>query len=163
MKKAANMGHDPFLILSLISAESSLKPTAKSKVGARGLMQIMPSTFQALADRVEKDPMLGRTNDGEPTSRPAIHNIEDNICLGTMYFTNLALRFQNFEDAICAYNLGPTLFEKRKANGGPMPKKYLAKILARYRELVQARESRNDPMPTLFEMYDHRIMVAKAD
>jgi membrane-bound lytic murein transglycosylase MltF len=52
-------------------AESELKPTAKSWVGARGLMQLMPSTYQAIAS---KRPEFG-----------AIDQPEWNIAAGIMH------------------------------------------------------------------------------
>lgn len=43
-------------------AESDLDPNARSRVGARGLMQLMPSTFQLIRT---KRPEFGRINDPE--------------------------------------------------------------------------------------------------
>lgn len=52
-------------------AESDLDPTARSRVGARGLMQLMPSTYKAIASR-----------------RPEMRSIDDpewNIAAGIMH------------------------------------------------------------------------------
>ena len=52
-------------------AESGLKPTARSRVGARGIMQLMPSTFQAIS-----------------SARPDFKSIDDpehNIAAGIMH------------------------------------------------------------------------------
>ncbi|MGC9328780.1 MAG: transglycosylase SLT domain-containing protein, partial [Candidatus Hinthialibacter sp.] len=114
-------GHDPFLILALMSTESSLRPGVASHKGASGLMQLMPSTGRYLSKQIQQSPQIIGLDENEEFDVPHYRNIEGNIELGTLYLTQLMLRFKKLEHAIYAYNLGPNLFEKRLEQGGPFP------------------------------------------
>jgi len=89
---------DPSVIYGVMRRESLFDPLAKSKVGALGLMQIMPST----ARRVAKSLGLKRPRQAD------ILEIENNINLGTQYFKSVLNRFENNVSlAAAAYNAGP--------------------------------------------------------
>ena len=49
---------DPALIYALTRLESNFDPTVVSRAGARGLMQLMPSTAQVVSDRAPGRPIL---------------------------------------------------------------------------------------------------------
>lgn len=79
---------DPHLITAIIMAESGFNPRAVSRVGARGLMQLMPRTARSLG---LKD----------------VFNPEKNIEAGVRYFKRLLIRFNgNVSLALAAYNAG---------------------------------------------------------
>jgi len=86
-------GLDPFLVMGLIHQESYFNPSAKSSVGATGLMQLMPSTGKELAAR------LGTSSN--------LTDPKTNIRLGTAHFKMLVNLFGgNTELAVAAYNAG---------------------------------------------------------
>ncbi len=78
---------DEFLLDALITAESAYDPTAVSRAGAVGLMQLMPGTAEryGISDR---------------------YNPEANVYAGTRYLRDLLLQFDNTELALAAYNAG---------------------------------------------------------
>ncbi len=85
---------DPALIRAVIHAESAFNAKAHSKVGAIGLMQLMPATAKE----------LGVTD---------AYNVQQNIRGGSQYLAYLLERFDNdIELACAAYNAGPTTVTK---------------------------------------------------
>jgi soluble lytic murein transglycosylase len=95
---AQTKGLDPYLVLSIIRQESAFNPAAISSAGARGLMQLMPTTAQELFTKL-KLPQ-------ESASR--LHDPQLSITLGTHYFAGLMQRYQgNVVLALTGYNAGP--------------------------------------------------------
>lgn len=88
---------DEAIVYSVINVESRFNKNALSNKGAVGLMQIMPSTAQELANEMQI------ANDNYDLKNP-----DDNIMLGTYYISKLIDRFESLETALCAYNAGPT-------------------------------------------------------
>jgi soluble lytic murein transglycosylase-like protein len=84
---ASRHGVDPALVHSVIKAESNYNASAVSKVGARGLMQLMPATAR----------QLGVHNSFNP---------KDNIEGGVKYLRYLQDKFQDPVLALAAYNAG---------------------------------------------------------
>ena len=100
-------------------AESGYNPKAISKRGAKGLMQLMPSTAEALG--VED-----------------IFNPEQNISGGIRYFKQLVKRFDgNLKLALAAYNAGSQ--KVRHYQGIPPFKstKYYIQKVFKYYELYK--------------------------
>ena len=90
---------DPYELLSIARRESGLYPRARSKVGARGLMQLMPATARSVA-RTRKE-VYGGTN--------SLYDPSTNIELSATYYVNLLSRFEgNRVKALAAYNAGPS-------------------------------------------------------
>lgn len=88
----------PYLIASVIDAESSWNPDARSAVGAVGLMQIMPSTAEELADRGIVDRRRYPLAD---LDEPSV-----NMEYGAAYLRLLVERYHEIETALAAYNAG---------------------------------------------------------
>ncbi len=93
---------DPHLLAAIVFVESRFRPEAVSKVGARGLMQLMPETAADVSARHG----MGELREEQ------LHQPELNITLGSLYFAELHQRFGRTERALAAYNAGPTLVEQ---------------------------------------------------
>ncbi len=154
-------GHDPYLILALMSTESSLRPWVRSKKGAQGLMQLMPSTGRDLSKQIRKNPSIIGLKEGDEGTDLHYKNIDGNIQLGTLYLTKLMLRYKSLEHAIYAYNLGPTLFDKRRKTGGPYPKKYMRKVLAKYTQLTNKYKRHTEPSSSLYASAELNTLLAQ--
>ncbi len=90
---------NPAWVYAVIRQESSFRPTARSPVGALGLMQLMPATAQEIA-RQSQD-VTGSTRD--LLLQPAT-----NLRLGVRYLQEILERLQNNPVlATAAYNAGP--------------------------------------------------------
>ena len=117
-REARRRGVDPLLVEAVLQNESSFNPTARSKAGALGLMQLMPDTAKMMGVGDALDPV-------------------QNIAGGAAYLAKQLDRFQgNIEMALAAYNAGPEAVEKF---GGvpPYPEtmEYVRRTLADYRAL----------------------------
>lgn len=90
---------EPALLRALIRVESNFNHKATSRVGAKGLMQIMPFTAKELGNKKALDHRNPRAN----------------ILAGTHYLRELINRFDgNLKLALAAYNAGPKAVEKYK-------------------------------------------------
>jgi soluble lytic murein transglycosylase len=93
---------DPIVVLSLIRQESVFNPLAKSPVGARGLMQLMPKTAKRMKRSVREKQLI---------------NPKINLELGTKYFNNLYKRYDgNLVYVLAAYNAGEARVERWRSN-----------------------------------------------
>ncbi|MDY6085773.1 MAG: lytic transglycosylase domain-containing protein [Peptoniphilaceae bacterium] len=95
---AADQGLDPDLVRAVIFQESRFDPDATSRVGAQGLMQLMPQTAVDIADMRGEEP---------PTD---LYDIDTNLAYGITYLAYLLERFDGkVPTALAAYNAGPTV------------------------------------------------------
>lgn len=86
---------DSALVASVINTESNFDEKAKSKKGAIGLMQIMPSTAEWVAGKI-----------GLEYNEENLYNGNYNIEIGTFYLSYLNSYFNDEKLALCAYNAG---------------------------------------------------------
>lgn len=113
---AASMKYnvDPALVKAIIKAESGYNPTAVSKKGAVGLMQLMPATANVLG--VED-----------------LFNPEHNINGGVKYLRQLINRFAgNLELAVAAYNSGIGSVSKYEGIPPYKATRYYVKTVLKY-------------------------------
>jgi soluble lytic murein transglycosylase len=94
---SAEFGLPENLIYAVIKAESGFDTEAVSHVGAMGLMQIMPSTYEN-----DIKPQLGFKKSGED----ALFNYIVNIRSGTYYLARLYKYCGDLETALAMYNAG---------------------------------------------------------
>ncbi len=96
-KYAAENEVHPAFIAAIILRESSYDPSAESNVGARGLMQIMPDTYEFVSRKLSD----GATWD-------SMYDAETNIRYGCWYIGYLSKIFGGDPIRIaCAYHAGP--------------------------------------------------------
>lgn len=88
-------GVDPFLVYAVMKAESGFDEEAKSRAGAVGIMQIMPSTAEFVCRL-----------DGIEFEADRLYEGDYNTALGCRYLVYLLEKFTDTETALCAYNAG---------------------------------------------------------
>ncbi len=87
---------DPKLVHAVVGVESGYDPTARSRKGAMGLMQLMPATARILEVDDPYDP-------------------EQNVRAGTLYLRRMLDRFDgDLELALASYNAGPEAVERHR-------------------------------------------------
>lgn len=86
---------DESLLYALIKTESGFNKDAVSSVGAKGLTQITPDTFQWL-----------QTKTGEEYEEDALFDPEVSVYYGAYFLDMLLDEFDNVETALAAYHAG---------------------------------------------------------
>ena len=115
--KRWDLDHD--LILAVIRTESAFNTFAVSKVGALGLMQIMPKTGEMLARQFEIE-----------WSPDVLFDPVVNIRMGTRYLAFLYGRYGRWESALAAYNWGPRHIDRRIRSGRALPVLYTQLVMS---------------------------------
>lgn len=86
------------VVFAVIKVESNFDTRAESSAGARGLMQMLPSTFEWLT---------GDEHLGENLHKSELFDAEVSIKYGTYYLNYLYQKFdRNWDTALAAYNGG---------------------------------------------------------
>jgi soluble lytic murein transglycosylase len=109
-KEARRHGIDPYIAAGLIRQESVFNPTAVSRVGARGLMQLMPATGELVA----KQQGAGRITAAD------LFNPSLNIKLGMSYLAQMIGQLGRIEYAAAGYNAGPGRAKRWVAERGSL-------------------------------------------
>jgi len=100
-QNAKEFNIEPSLLFALIRTESAFQPAVLSRVGATGLMQLMPATAREVAGRIR--------NAGGPdytTGTPDMTDPALNLYFGSFYYDYLMSLFDNDLYALMAYNGG---------------------------------------------------------
>ena len=110
-RRARERDLSPNLVFAMIRQESAFDSSARSRAGARGLMQMMPATGRELAGR------LGLRYSTDRLSDP-----DYNIRLGTLYIRQVLDMFDgNVELALAGYNGGPYRIKRLWRQAGSNP------------------------------------------
>jgi soluble lytic murein transglycosylase-like protein len=120
---AKSHGVETALVHAVITAESGYNPTARSRAGAQGIMQLMPDTARR----------FGVQNVWDPTQ---------NIHGGVKYLSELLAMFNgNRELALAAYNAGENAVIRAGHRIPPYAETmhYVPKVLGLYRKFQTAR------------------------
>ena len=103
---------DPAMVAAVVRWESGFRSDAVSPRGAIGLMQILPETGRWIAEQ------LGML----PFAVEQLYDPRINLQFGAWYLRTLLDRFGHLEDALAAYNAGPSRLERwRKTGEAPFP------------------------------------------
>ena len=113
-KQAIEMGVEPAMALSIARTESGFNHNARSRHGAVGVFQLMPST----AKRMGLNP----------------YSLSDNIKGGIMYYKSMYKMFGSVELALAAYNAGPGNVKRYNKTVPPFAetKNFVSKIMKDY-------------------------------
>lgn len=143
-KALKNESLDPIVVLSLIRQESVFNPQARSPVGARGLMQLMPKTAKRFKNSVRDAHLV---------------NPNINIDLGTKYFKNLMKRYDgNLVYVLAAYNAGESRVERWKGMYFDTDETILKNI-----EAIPFLETRNYVKLIFRNIYFYKLLIEKKE
>ena len=92
-RSAAREGVDPRLVRAVIEVESAYEPTARSRKGAAGLMQLMPDTARRYSVANSYDP-------------------DTNVAAGIKHLKMLLDRYAQLPLALAAYNAGEAAVDR---------------------------------------------------
>jgi len=96
---AAEHGLDKYLIYAVIKTESGFNPEAVSTAGARGLMQIMPDTFEWIRDYRLREV-------SEDLSFDDMFVAENNVLYGAYLIAYHMKSYNDIDCSLAAYHAG---------------------------------------------------------
>jgi len=150
---------DPYFVAAIMREESQFNTEALSPAGARGLMQVMPSTGEQVAKQIK----------ARGFDRGKLFDSDMSIMIGTWYIGQLMKRFKGDPlFAAAAYNAGPeAVAQWLKKNGSSKDREafvesipfmetrgYVKKVLRNYAEYKRIYGKAADiaPMPVLLQI-----------
>lgn len=129
-RQAKVYGLDPLFVAAVVRQESGFRPTARSAVGAVGLMQLMPKTGRWAAGQIG----IKNFKDAQ------LEDPATNIRLGCWYLNYLFQKFKDPAKVLAAYNGGEgnvdywgTLKGEQLAWAYPETQTYVTQCLRSYR------------------------------
>ncbi|MBA4389447.1 MAG: hypothetical protein C0399_00715 [Syntrophus sp. (in: bacteria)] len=126
-KESQEYDIDYRLILAVMKVESNFKNEAISRRGARGLMQIKPSSAKIIA----------RESGVEIKGAKCLHEPEKNIKIGVSYLSKLHGMFDNIVSALHAYNAGPSKVKKTDPDNGAKTTAFTRKVMNEYQQIIE--------------------------
>jgi soluble lytic murein transglycosylase len=145
-QNAQRTGIDPGWIYGVMRQESAFVTDARSGAGALGLMQLMPRTGRATAERLKLN----------IRSRQAIMDVDNNLRLGSAFLRTVLQRHANNHIlATAAYNAGSNRVNRWLPDAGTLP----ADVWV---ETIPYDETRNYVKNVMgyTAIYEHRLDVA---
>lgn len=143
-------GLDPLFVLAVIEAESNFDVEACSSSKAKGLMQILPSTFRSLK------------------ATGSIFDPVDNVRAGIQFLSLLTKNFKRPESILMAYNGGPGAAGKhlraiaagQESDGSWEMRSYPNKVMGNYKKLLVKTGHKPDQANKLFKAPQRLFVVA---
>ena len=129
LDKSEEIGVSPSLILAMIEVESTFRPCARSRVGAKGLMQVMP--HRILGYQKTRREFAFRYHE--------FYEPEWNISFGADYLGTLIRRYGDVEAALSAYNWGPTKVTYQLRNSSFSGSKYATRVFETEKQYTRLR------------------------
>ncbi len=115
VKYSRKLNLDSDFVFALIRQESVFDPSARSLVGATGLMQLMPETAQLEASKLSGNYVTAEVKRKLIKMTKLRRNLEDpelNIILGVHHIHRLLSMYRSPVLALSAYNAGPVASER---------------------------------------------------
>jgi soluble lytic murein transglycosylase len=104
---ARNYDVDPALLAAVIYQESKFKADSRSKSGAIGLMQLLPTTAKGIA--LHTGGSAFRVRD--------LYDPELNVRYGAWYLRHLMIKYRDERTALAAYNAGQDNVDRWRRDG----------------------------------------------
>ena len=145
---ARRNGLDPYFVAAIIREESQFRPEAVSPAGARGVMQVMPTTGEWIA----------RMTGIRDFDRAKLFEADMNITIGAWYLSHLMKRFRNDLVLVsAAYNAGP------EAVAGWTDRNSVAADTEAFVETIPFMETRGYVKKVLRNYAEYRRIYGKTD
>ncbi|MDX2050201.1 MAG: lytic transglycosylase domain-containing protein [Rickettsiaceae bacterium] len=141
---------DAILSYAIIRQESMFDPSSKSVANAVGVMQMVPSTCEALAAKL-----------GTKCNVSKLKNADYSIKLGTFHLSELMKQTNSYIKTLALYNAGPVAKTWDQIFGDPASMSF-REIIDRV-EMIPFAETRNYTQRVIENMQIYRYVLFKKD